>query len=384
MMSFLRPWIVLTVFFLTQSRSFQAQAEMLHPGGWHTQSDLHRIRENVAAGREPWKSAWEALKKSDAGVNTKARVSEVVTDGYAIQRDGHAAYVLAIKWVASGDLSYARTAIQLINDWTGTVKTVANEPMRNGLGSNQMANAAEILRYGFNGAAGWEPAEVARCQAFFKNVIYPHVKDGAAANWGTSAMAGLISMAVFCDDQEMFDRAVAAYKHGFLIEGSLKNGCCGVTQYIDATGENAETGRDQPHSQGGIAHLVEVALVAWNQHVDLVSYNDEQGVRDYGVTGANRLWLGLEYTAKYNLGHDVAYHPFYEYCNNVNKYLTGPSERGRGNFSPIWEMAYNLFSAAKLEAPYCKAICDRPDYMPEKTNSDHPGLGTLTFRRLLP
>ena len=117
----------------------------------------------------------------------------------------------------------------------------------------------------------------ARCRNFFKTVIYPHVKDGASANWGTSAMAGIMSMSVFCDDQEMFDHAVDVYKHGFVVNGSLKGGCCSVTQYIDATGENAETGRDQPHSQGGIAHLVETALVAWNQGVDLVSYNDRAG-----------------------------------------------------------------------------------------------------------
>ena len=352
---------------------------MVHPGGWHTAADLQRIRTGVASGREPWKSAWDALKKSDADTRYQARVIPNVTDAYAIQRDGHAAYVLAIKWVASGDASDAQAAIGIINAWTSTVQSVANEPMRNGLGSNQMANAAEILAYGFNGAAGWQPADVSRARTWFKTVIYPHVKDGASANWGTSAMSGIMSMAVFCDDQEMFNRAVDAYKHGFVVNGSLKGGCCGVTQYIDATGENAESGRDQPHSQGGIAHLVEVALVAWNQGLDLVSYNDEEGVREYGVNGANRLYQGLEYTAKYNLGNEVPYHSFFEYCNNVTKYPGPISDKGRGNFSPIWEMALRLFSNAKLPAPFCRQITELKTYAPERTNSDHPGLGTLTF-----
>jgi hypothetical protein len=355
-------------------------AGMIHPGGWHTAADLQRIRAKVAAGQEPWKSAWEALQKSDADVHYQPHVKTSVTDAYAIQNDGHAAYVLAIKWVASGDAAYAKAAIGIINAWSSTVQSVANEPMRNGLGSNQMANAAEILASGFGGAAGWPAPEADRARKFFETVIYPHVRNGAAANWGTSAMSGMMSMAVFCDDQEMFDRAVSVYKHGFVVNGSVQNGCCAVTQYIDATGENAESGRDQPHSQGAIGHLVEVALIAWNQGIDLVSYNDEQGVRDYGVDGANRLQLGLEYTAKYNLGHEVPYHPFFEYCNNVTKYPGPISAQGRGNFSPIWEMAARLFADAKLAVPYCRQIIALPTYAPERTNSDHPGLGTLTFR----
>jgi hypothetical protein len=355
-------------------------AAMIHPGGWHTDADLQRIRSQVTSGQEPWKSAWEALKKSDAGANYQAHVIPQVTDAYAIQRDGHAAYVLAIKWVASGDQSYARASSNIIDAWTATVQSVADEPMRNGLGSNQMAEAAEILAHGFGGSAGWVPADIARAKTWFKAVIYPHLKDGASANWGTSAMSGIMSMAVFCDDQEMFDRAVDAYKHGFVVNGSLKGGCCGVTQYIDATGENAESGRDQPHSQGGIAHLVEVALVAWNQGINLVAYNDQQGVLSYGASGANRLWLGLEYTAKYNLGNNVPYHPFFEYCNNVTKYPGPISDKGRGNFSPVWEMAARLFADAKLDAPFCRQITALPTYAPEPTNSDHPGLGTLTFR----
>ncbi|HEX8340595.1 MAG TPA: alginate lyase family protein, partial [Tepidisphaeraceae bacterium] len=297
-----------------------------------------------------------------------------------LQNQGHTAYVLAIKWVASGDPAYAKAAIGMIDAWSGTVTSLPKEPMRSGLGGSQMAQAAEILAHGFGGEAGWPKQDADRAREWFKDVVYPRVRGGAAANWGTSAMTGIVSMSVFCDDREMFEHGIGAYKKGFITNGSRKGGCCGVTQYIDATGENAESGRDQPHSQGGLGHLVEVALVAWNQGIDLVRYNDETGVRDYGVSGDNRLLLGMEYTAKYNLGNDVPYHPFFEYCNDVFIYKTGPSEKGRGNFSPIWEMTRALFDKAKLDAPYSKQVVEKAA-TPEGTNSDHPGLGTLTFRR---
>ncbi|MBC7915647.1 MAG: hypothetical protein H7Y07_16180, partial [Pyrinomonadaceae bacterium] len=61
------------------------------------------------------------------------------------------------------------------------------------------------------------------------------------------------------------------------------------------------------------------------------------------------------------------------------KYPEGVSAAGRGNFSPIWAMAISLFEKAGLNPVYCRQIIRKPSYAPEKSNSDHPGLGTLTF-----
>ena len=37
-----------------------ANAQLVHPGGWHTQADLTLIRDKVAAGEEPWITGWNA------------------------------------------------------------------------------------------------------------------------------------------------------------------------------------------------------------------------------------------------------------------------------------------------------------------------------------
>ena len=80
----------------------------------------------------------------------------------------------------------------------------------------------------------------------------------------------------------------------------------------------AESGRDQPHAQGGIAHLLETAVSAYNQKVNIFhEYN-------------NRLSLGFEYTAKYNLGRDVPYHPFEDPCH-LNIWPKGISAINRGH-----------------------------------------------------
>ena len=39
-----------------------ANAQMVHPGGWHTQEDLTIIREMVAAEEEPWITGWNAAR----------------------------------------------------------------------------------------------------------------------------------------------------------------------------------------------------------------------------------------------------------------------------------------------------------------------------------
>jgi hypothetical protein len=321
----------------------------------------------VASGKEPWNSAWQALQKTGPNIDMQPHVAEDVANGYWTQDQGHAAYVLSIKWVASGDAKYAQAAIRIIDAWTSTVKTAtAAGTMRNGIGGSQMANAAEILAYGFKGSAGWPAGNVARAQKWFKDVLYPCVSTGRmrSANWGTSCMAGCMAMAIFCDDRTMFNDTVYAYENGFT---NTTDGGCGVAQYIDESGENAESGRDQPHSQGGIAHLMEVAVMAYNQGVpQVMAYKD------------HRIVTGFEYTAKYNLGNDVPYHPFADYSGKTI-YSAGISNKNRGHFSSIYEMANYYFARAGYAVPFTRQVCESPGYRPEGTSSDHPGLGTLLY-----
>ncbi len=238
----------------------------IHPGLLLLQADLDRIRAGVSAGTAPWSAAWAALKSTDAGTGYQPSVSATVSDGYALQNQGHAAWVLAVKWVATGDMAFATACMRVIDAWVNTVTSMQTTTLRTGVGAMQMANAAEIMAFGFNGAAGWPAPQVSKGRTWFKDVVWPRIGMAnlqRSSNWGTSAMAGCMAAALFADDRAKFDYTVSAYKKGFT---DAPDGCSGVTQYVcEPTGQATEAGRDQGHAQGGVAHLVEVAMMAWNQ-----------------------------------------------------------------------------------------------------------------------
>ncbi len=88
---------------------------VIHPGGWHTVEDIHRIREKIAAKHEPWHTAYEALMKTGPDFNQKPRpVEHVLKNGGdygSIAGEASNAYTLMIKWVATNDSRYGDAAI---------------------------------------------------------------------------------------------------------------------------------------------------------------------------------------------------------------------------------------------------------------------------------
>lgn len=379
----LKVVISLTILALVSPVSAQ---ELIHPGGMQTQEALTLIRDRVAQGVEPWRSAWAELERTDAMKDYRPdpRRNITISQQSNYQRDGHAAYVLAVKWAVSGDIEYAEAARRVIDAWVDTSRTFddfSTRPLRNGIASIQMANAAEILAHAFNGSAGWPQADIDRAKDWFRTYIDPTITTGPrrSSNFGTSALAGSIAIAIFLDDREKFNDAVFAYRFGFQ---NTDDGCAHVTDYIwHPSGQSSESGRDQVHTEGGIGHLVETALMARNQGVDLVSFAD------------NRLVAGMEYTAAYNLGNEVTFlRPLPDECNVYpESHNNAISPEGRFEFAPVWEMANTLFNDFNIPHPFTSEVVNSegftyyPDrnpggrYRPESTNSDNPGMGTLLY-----
>ena len=192
--------VVLSVGLMSSS----ANAQLVHPGGWHTQEDLTIIREKIAAGEEPWITGWNAARNEGPDANFTSNPPTLVTNNGAMHTAGFAAWVLTMKWVASGDRSFSDAAIGIIDNWVDTVEgfDVFAPTLTVSTGAGAMAQAAEILAHGFNGEAGWPAQDVAAAQVWFRDVIYePQTNTGLAssANFGTSALGGNMSMAIFMD-----------------------------------------------------------------------------------------------------------------------------------------------------------------------------------------
>jgi len=223
-----------------------------------------------------------------------------------------------------------------------------------GMAGITYANAAEILRHT---KSGWDLRDQEHFERMLRVVFYNTIKDfypTANGNWDASMIQTMMAMGVFLDDRAMFQRAVDYYLKG---EG---NGA--ISRYINNFGECQESGRDQAHTQMGLGYLGCAAEIAWKQGVDL-----------YGAFD-NRLALGFEYTAKYNLGHEVPYEP---YRSHEGRYhYKRISDDARGRFSSIYERVFNHYHNRKdMEMPFTGQVVEK--VRPERWSRAHASWGTL-------
>ena len=368
----MKHYFVLLTLFLALGGNMGASAQsFIHPGLLHSTEDLKRMKEAVSNKQEPIYSGYLKLMENPVSLNSyqmqgpMEMVGRNPTVGQGTyDTDANVAHHNAILWVITGDKAYADKAIQIINAWSSKLRSITGRDavLMAGLGPFKMVNAAEILRYT---NAGWQDADIRQSEKHFKEIIYPVIKDFAPfanGNWDAAAIKTMMAIGVFCNDREIFERAVRYYVDGH------GNGC--LTNYIiNEEGQIQESGRDQGHTQLGIAMLAECAEIAWHQGLNLYAYHD------------NRLLKGFEYVAKFNLGEEV---PFTDWLDRTGKYAHKEIARqDRGNLRAIYEQVYNHFvNRMGLEAPFTKKAAEkvRPEG-PGRPGADHPGYGTFYFSR---
>lgn len=320
-----------------------AFAEFSHPGIAHSRESLSFAKEMVAAGQQPWATAWEGIKKSRyASLEWEATPFAHVERGpyndpnigsSEFSDDGRAAYYHAICWAISGDEAHAIKAAEIINAWSGRLRSISNHDARLlvGMSGYHFCVAAELIKHTWG---KWLADDQARFESMIRNIWYPAIKEfypSANGNWDASMMQAMIAMGVFLDNQEMFDQATEYYLRG------RGNGAIG--NYFFESGQCQESGRDQSHTQMGLEFLANTCETAWLQGVDL-----------YGALD-NRLLKGFEYTAKYNLGFDVPYEPYESYEGRYH-YKTISSD-SRGRLRSMYERVLNHYkNRAGLVAPF--------------------------------
>jgi len=354
----------LTLFFIVVISS---EAQFVHPGMLHNKAELEFIRGKIEAGEEPWKTAWEKLRSDDHAKLewTPKPFADVIRGPYhkpaigssELGHDAQAAYIHSIEWALTGNKKHAEKAIEIMNAWSYTIKSITehDSSLQAGECGYIFLNAAEIIKYS---CKEWNETDQEQFKKMFLNVFYPVIKNYIPkynGNWDASMIVTTMCIGIFTENVEMYRGAVEYAMNG------RSNGA--IPNYIYESGQCQESGRDQGHTQMGLRFLADACEVAWKQGDDL-----------YGAFN-NRLATGFEYTAKYNLGFDVPYEAVPDiFGHHVHPII---SEKGRGRFRCAYEKVYHHYhDKINLEMKYTKLVLDkiRP--------AARPYFGTLMYANL--
>jgi len=340
---------------------------LVHPGMLHSREDLARMREGVRAKHEPILSGFEAFRIHPQSQSTYTLRGPAAVIGRnptvnvdLFDSDANAAYQCALMWCITGDYAYARVSINILNEWASTLKAItgADAVLCASLGGFKLVNAAELIRHT---DAGWDAAKIQAAAEMFRIVLLPVIRNFAPfanGNWDTAAIKCMMAIGVFCNDADVFDDALQYYLHG-CGDGRLEN-------YVYPGGQCQESGRDQQHTQLGLAHMGDACEMAWNQGLDLYS------------AVANRLLDGFEYTAKYNLGMEVAFAPDHDKTGKYTHQAISP----RGSLRPVYEEVYNHYvHRRKMTATYTQRAAEMLRPEGAANGADHAGFGTLLYSR---
>lgn len=250
--------------------------DFVHPGTLMGPGELDLMRKRVASGQEPWKSAYEKLAKDTPGPDYQPHALKECNIDYGgkgqghdelVEKDGKVVYMQTVMWLVSGNEGYARSAANIIDAWSRTcTKFVGkNAALEAGWGISSLARSAELLKCTWG---GWTPALEAQFLHFIDAVIlqptclyWVGLATLPLANWHTAIAECKMSIAILKNDRRLFDEAVADWKKV-------------AHAYLKPTGECTETSRDLYHSQFGLGGLIQVAEMAWQQGLDLYSFEE--------------------------------------------------------------------------------------------------------------
>ena len=116
--------------------SGQNITSFVHPGALHTQADLNRMAQKVAAQAYPWINTFNNLKNdwhtaSWEGSHAQTYVSRGSGCTYGgnladLYNDVAATYDLALMWAITGNHSYADQAVGMLNSWANTLQGISS------------------------------------------------------------------------------------------------------------------------------------------------------------------------------------------------------------------------------------------------------------------
>jgi tetratricopeptide (TPR) repeat protein len=358
--------------YLCLSCSLEAQ-KFIHPGVLHTDERIEYMRIMVQEKVEPAYGSFLLLKENPcAQADYKMQgpfrvISRDGAFGYTkskMESDFSAAYLNSLMWMLTRDKAHAEKSLEILSLYADSLQMIPatnDSPLLAGLEGFKIIYSLEILKHTYTPVS---KKKIRKIEQMFKRLFIPIMERFYATppytngNWGPVICKTYMAAGICFNDRKMYDFAKDFYLHAH-DNGTIEN-------YIDGeTGQTQESGRDQGHPQLALGAMATVCELAWQQGDDLYSALN------------NRLLKGYEYVARYNLGQDV---PFKQWTDITGKYCDWEtiSEKSRGSFRPIYEIAYNHFNRRKgFPMPYTLEVLKK--IRPEGFERDEPAFGSLLF-----
>jgi len=342
-----------------------AATHFAHPGVLVGLAQLEYVKKQVAAKAAPFYGAYQTAESSkwgaldyklqgppSNGVIECGSFSNPDIGCSAEDDDSSAAYVQALLWYISGNSKYAQNAIAIMNTYAQKVKghTDSNAPLQAAWTSEKLPAAADIIASTYD---GWSAADITVFKKMLTTQYLPYIDSlqgkGKNGNWELSMIDGMMGIAVFTEDQTLYNNAVTlwkqwvpAYFYNESEDGSKpvsfsggpssggSPGWNGQTVFDAATsGVGQETCRDLAHTGLGLAATLNAAETAYIQGTDL--YTPMKTRLTTTLEYYSRMLQGVTATAQTGSPSVAVPSSFPGLCSETHTYipvLTGTSERG--------------------------------------------------------
>ncbi|WP_186231753.1 alginate lyase family protein [Burkholderia gladioli] len=352
-----------------------------HPGILVTQARLDYVKGRIAANNKLFVNAFNQMKGSGWASKTY-KIAGTLDGGYiscdatssndhgckAEQSDMTAAYTQALMWYLTGDSTYAKNAVSIMNFYARNLKgghRGANAPLQSAWAAEVWPAAAEIIRYTYS---GWSASDAKAFGTMLNTQHLPYITgsngNGGNGNWKLSMIDGMIGIAVYNDDQSLFNTAtgtfrqwMSAYYYNAAKDGGAPvkfsgspGGWNGQTVFnAQVSGVTQEACRDTQHVGLGMAATFNAAETAYIQGTDL-----------YAVF-ADRLTTSLEFLSKLLHGTRNTSQTAYQPVPNAYLGALCTDVSGHANqFVPVLKgtmvRAYNAYAIRKgMSLPATKA-----------------------------
>jgi parallel beta-helix repeat protein len=258
----------------------------IHPGMLQTRKDLEFMKQKIAAGEEPWKTAWSNLcSESYSALNFVPKpVAHVVRGPYGrpsigdkeLTESANAACSQALQWVVTGGKVHAQKAIKILNAWSGTLWDFEDNDAKllAGWTGHAFCNAAEILRYT---DSGWKNKDVAQFERMLLTVYYPLIKDYFPESNETARNARNGIHVTGSHDVRICENLAEGNDHDGIAANALMDGCHEIKISGNLSGNNGDHGIEVDHATGGL--------------VEDNSVFDNGNVRQQSVTASKAIHL---------------------------------------------------------------------------------------------